>query len=76
MNRIVQGDVGSGKTFVAFFAACEAIENGSQVAFMAPTELLAEQHYQNARRVFEGTGVNVLLLTGSLNKTAKQAAQE
>ncbi|MGZ3661532.1 MAG: ATP-dependent DNA helicase RecG, partial [Bdellovibrionota bacterium] len=76
MNRIVQGDVGSGKTFVAFFAACEAIENGCQVALMAPTELLAEQHYQNALRVFEGTGVEVLLLTGSLNKAAKTAAQE
>jgi ATP-dependent DNA helicase RecG len=76
MNRIVQGDVGSGKTFVAFFAACEAIENGCQVALMAPTEILAEQHFQNARRVFEGTGVGVTLLTGSLTKAEKSAAQE
>jgi ATP-dependent DNA helicase RecG len=76
MNRIVQGDVGSGKTFVAFFAACEAIENGCQVALMAPTELLAEQHYQSAVRVFEGTGVGVVLLTGSLKKAEKAAAQE
>jgi ATP-dependent DNA helicase RecG len=68
--------VGSGKTFVAFFAACEAIDNGRQVAYMAPTELLAEQHYQSALRVFEGTGVNVLLLTGSLPRAEKLAAQE
>jgi len=76
MNRIVQGDVGSGKTFVAFFAAAEAIENGCQVALMAPTEILAEQHFQNAMRVFEGTGVGVLLLTGSLSKAQKTEAQE
>jgi ATP-dependent DNA helicase RecG len=76
MNRIVQGDVGSGKTFVAFFAACEVIENGCQVALMAPTEVLAEQHYQNARKVFEGTGVEVVLLTGSLARAEKTAAQE
>ncbi len=76
MNRIVQGDVGSGKTLVAFLAAAEAIEDGSQVALMAPTEILAEQHYQNALRVFEGTEVNVLLLTGSLGKIPKMEAQE
>jgi ATP-dependent DNA helicase RecG len=76
MNRIVQGDVGSGKTFVAFFAACEAIENGCQVALMAPTEILAEQHFQNARRVFEGTGIGVELLTGSFSKAEKAAVQE
>ncbi len=76
MNRIVQGDVGSGKTFVAFFAACEAIENGMQVALMAPTEILAEQHFQNARRLFEGTNVGVTLLTGSLKGSEKTKAQE
>lgn len=76
MNRIVQGDVGSGKTLVAFLAAAEAIENGSQVALMAPTEILAEQHYQNALKVFAGTGVEVVLLTGSLARAQKEAAQE
>lgn len=76
MNRIVQGDVGSGKTFVAFFAACEAIENGLQVALMAPTEILAEQHYQNAKKLFEGTKVEVALLTGSLKAKEKAEIQE
>lgn len=75
MNRIVQGDVGSGKTFVAFFSAAAALENGLQVAVMAPTEILAEQHYQNALKLFKDTGVNVILLTGSLSKSEKEAAQ-
>lgn len=76
MNRIVQGDVGSGKTFVALFAATEALENGLQAALLAPTEILAEQHFQNARRAFEGTGIAVTLLTGSLPRAEKEAAQE
>lgn len=75
MNRIVQGDVGSGKTFVALFAAAAALENGCQVALMAPTEILAEQHFQNASRLFANTGVEVLLLTGSLPRAEKEAAQ-
>ncbi len=76
MNRIVQGDVGSGKTMVAFFALVEAVENGLQGALMAPTEILAEQHYINAQKVFANTGVNVGLLTGSLSRAEKTAAQE
>lgn len=76
MNRIVQGDVGSGKTLVAFLTGAEAIENEGQVALMAPTEILAEQHYQNALKVFAGTGVEILLLTGSLGAAAKREAQE
>ncbi len=75
MNRIVQGDVGSGKTFVAFFAVAEALENGLQVALMAPTEILAEQHYQNALRVFANTGVETVLLTGSLSRAEKESVQ-
>lgn len=76
MNRIVQGDVGSGKTFVALFAAAEVVENGSQVALMAPTEILAEQHYQNALKLYEGTGVEVVLLTGSLSGAEKKSVTE
>lgn len=76
MNRIVQGDVGSGKTLVAFLCAAEAIENGGQVALMAPTEILAEQHFQNAQKVLAGTGVELLLLTGSLPAAAKKEAKE
>jgi ATP-dependent DNA helicase RecG len=76
MNRIVQGDVGSGKTFVAFFSAAAVMENDHQVALMAPTEILAEQHYQNAVKLFAQTGKKVVLLTGSLPKAQKDLARE
>ncbi len=76
MNRIVQGDVGSGKTFVAFLLLAEMAENGIQGAFMAPTEILAEQHFQTAKKLFEGTGINVGYLAGSLTKAEKLAATE
>lgn len=65
MRRLLQGDVGSGKTIVAFEAAVIAIENGYQVALMAPTEILATQHYLSARRILEGAGYRIVLLTGS-----------
>src|ERR1700746_2413493 len=64
MRRLLQGDVGSGKTIVAFEAAIIAIENGCQVALMAPTEILAQQHYFNARRILEAAGYRIVLLTG------------
>jgi len=70
MNRLLQGDVGSGKTIVALMAGLVAMENGLQVAFMAPTEILAEQHYFNIRRMLEQSRFRITLLTG--NTPAKQ----
>jgi len=72
MRRLLQGDVGSGKTIVAFEAAIIAIENGYQVALMAPTEILATQHYLNARRILEDAGYRIVLLTGSLEQDRKR----
>jgi ATP-dependent DNA helicase RecG len=65
MNRLLQGDVGSGKTIVALMAAVVAMENGLQVAFMAPTEILAEQHFMNIRRRLEHARFRLALLTGA-----------
>jgi ATP-dependent DNA helicase RecG len=75
MRRLLQGDVGSGKTIVALQAAVIAIENGYQVAFMAPTEILATQHYLSARRVLEPAGYRVVLLTGSQEEDRKRNAR-
>jgi ATP-dependent DNA helicase RecG len=72
MRRLLQGDVGSGKTIVAFEAAIIAIENGYQVALMAPTEILAQQHYFSARGILENAGYQVVLLTGSLEDERKR----
>lgn len=72
MRRLLQGDVGSGKTIVAFEAAIIAIENGFQVALMAPTEILAQQHYFSARRILEKAGYRIALLTGSLEDGRKR----
>jgi ATP-dependent DNA helicase RecG len=72
MRRLLQGDVGSGKTLVAFEAAIIAIENGFQVALMAPTEILAQQHYFSARRILEPSGYSIVLLTGSLEDDRKR----
>jgi len=72
MRRLLQGDVGSGKTIVAFEAAILAIENGYQVALMVPTEILAQQHYFSARRILENAGYRIVLLTGSLEQDRKR----
>ncbi|CAN5417474.1 ATP-dependent DNA helicase RecG [soil metagenome] len=71
MQRLVQGDVGSGKTAVAAMALLQALESGYQVALMAPTELLAEQHFQNMTKWFEPLGLSVVWLTGRLKGKAK-----
>jgi ATP-dependent DNA helicase RecG len=75
MRRLLQGDVGSGKTIVAFEAAIIAIENGYQVALMAPTEILAQQHYFSARQILEKAGYRIVLLTGSLEQDRKRAVR-
>jgi len=72
MRRLLQGDVGSGKTIVAFEAAIIAMENGFQVALMAPTEILAQQHYFSARRILENAGYRIVLLTGSVEEDRKR----
>jgi ATP-dependent DNA helicase RecG len=74
MQRLLQGDVGSGKTIVAALAALQAIESGRQVAFMAPTEILAEQHYRKLTQWLEGLPVQVAWLTGGLPAKARKKA--
>ncbi|MHB0913696.1 MAG: ATP-dependent DNA helicase RecG [Armatimonadota bacterium] len=76
MNRLLQGDVGSGKTVVALAAGMIAIGNGYQAAVMAPTEILAEQHYLVLSRMLEPVGIEVALLTGSLTAAGKRKAKE
>ncbi len=73
MQRLLQGDVGAGKTIVAALAACQAISAGWQAAFMAPTEILAEQHYLKLRDWLEPLGVRIAWLSGSLKAKAKRA---
>lgn len=76
MNRLLQGDVGSGKTIVALFAMLLAVESGWQAALMAPTEILAEQHARTLAAMVQPLGLNVTLLTGRLPAAAKRAAHE
>jgi ATP-dependent DNA helicase RecG len=72
MNRLLQGDVGSGKTIVAFEAIVIAVENGYQAALMAPTEILAEQHYINAKRILDPLGYRVGVVRRGVKKAEKQ----
>ncbi|MBU3634747.1 ATP-dependent DNA helicase RecG [Polynucleobacter sp. es-GGE-1] len=76
MNRLLQGDVGSGKTVVAALAVARVIDHGYQAAVMAPTEILAEQHYLKMKEWFEPLGVQVAWLSGSLKAKEKRLAQE
>jgi len=72
MARLLQGDVGSGKTLVAFLACLNAVENGGQAVIMAPTELLARQHAENAARIFEPLGISVAFLTGNIKAQGRK----
>ena len=76
MQRLLQGDVGSGKTIVAALAALQAIESGKQVAFMAPTEILAEQHYRKLMQWLEGLPIKLAWLSGGLPAKQRKAALE
>jgi ATP-dependent DNA helicase RecG len=76
MNRLLQGDVGSGKTIVALQAMLATMENGYQAALMVPTEILAEQHARNIKRLLEATQYRVELLTGSLRAAEKRRLQK
>jgi len=73
MNRLLQGDVGSGKTMVAILCALIAADNGYQSCIMAPTEVLANQHYNSVFKIIEGSGINVALLTGSTKVKERRA---
>ncbi len=75
MNRLVQGDVGCGKTVVALAASLIAVENGFQACLMAPTEILAEQHFRNIGSLAEQLGVETVLLTGSMKKKTREEAR-
>ena len=76
MNRLLQGDVGSGKTLVALMSMLIALDNGFQACLMAPTEILANQHYRTISKLLEGIDINVLLLTGSSKKAARRTIAE
>ena len=76
MNRLLQGDVGSGKTLVALMSMLIAIDNGYQACLMAPTEILANQHYDTICKMVEGIGINVSLLTGSSKKSLRKTIDE
>ena len=76
MNRLLQGDVGSGKTIVALMTMLLAIDNGFQACLMAPTEILANQHFNGIKALLDDIGVNIALLTGSVKKSARKIIHE
>ncbi|MDP2890274.1 MAG: ATP-dependent DNA helicase RecG [Bacteroidota bacterium] len=76
MNRLLQGDVGSGKTLVALMTALIAFDNGYQVCLMAPTEILAIQHYNSIKKMTDGLGISIALLTGSTKKAKRTIIHE
>ena len=76
MNRLLQGDVGSGKTLVALMSMLIAIDNGYQACIMAPTEILANQHYQTISKLLEGLDIKIRLLTGSSKKSSRTSISE
>lgn len=76
MNRLLQGDVGSGKTIVAFICILLVVGSDSQTALIAPTEILAQQHYANLKRYAEPMGISIALLTGSVKKSARRPIHE
>ena len=76
MNRLLQGDVGSGKTLVALMSMLIAIDNGYQACIMAPTEILANQHYQTISKLLSGMDLKICLLTGSSKKTSRKNIAE
>ena len=76
MNRLLQGDVGSGKTIVAFICMLHAIGSGTQVTLMAPTEILAQQHYHGLRIFAEAMNLSIALLTGSIKKSDRKIIHE
>ena len=76
MHRLLQGDVGSGKTIVAALSALTAIESGAQVAVMAPTEILAEQHFTKFKQWLEPLGLEVVWLSGSQTKSQRRSQSQ
>lgn len=76
MNRLVQGDVGCGKTIISFIAMFNVIKNGFQSVLMVPTEILARQHYENAKKLFSDYNIKVDLLVGSLKESEKKTIRE
>src|SRR3712207_4293963 len=76
MNRLVQGDVGSGKTIIAILSMFNVVKNNYQAVLMAPTEILATQHYEEIKNILKGFNINVEILTGSTSKKEKESIKE